>query len=267
MEAQQHFYMSFFGGVTGYKGDLGSPSIPLASANAVAGIGMLFQLNNRMLIRTDINYGKIGGSDAKSLKNKDRNLSFFSKVSEFSIAFEYILFDLEEYKVSPYFFLGVGTFKFSPYTFDQNGGRVMLAELGTEGQGFYENRNEYKLQQIAIPFGGGIQWALSPNKRIALEMGIRKTNTDYLDDVSTTYVDANLLMQNNGGTAVRLAYRGGEISNSTYPQDGTLRGNPNNKDLYIFTGFSFRLSIQPTLRRRVYKYKPVPAKISCPTVF
>jgi len=268
MEAQQHFYMSFFGGATAYKGDLGSPSFPLAKPNAVGGIGMMFQLNNRMLIRTDLNYGKISGSDAYSIKTKDRNLSFASKVTEFSIAFEYILFDLDEYKVSPYFFLGVGTFKFSPYTFDQNGNRVMLAELGTEGQGFYENRKEYKLQEIVIPFGGGLQWALSPNKRIALEMGIRKTNTDYLDDVSTTYVDADLLRQFRGGTSQRLAYRGGEINNSRgYPRDGAIRGNPNNKDWYLFTGLSFRVSLQPTLKRRVYKFRPVPAKTSCPRVF
>jgi hypothetical protein len=195
-------------------------------------------------------------------------LSFSSKITEFSASFEYTLFDLEDYAVSPYFFLGVGTFKFSPYTFDVSGNQVMLAELGTEGQGFYQNRKEYALQELAIPFGGGLQWALSPNKRLALELGLRKTNTDYLDDVSTTYVDEQLLLQNKGGTAVGLAYRGDEINSSNrYPGDGAIRGNPKTKDWYIFTGLSFRVSLQPKFRQGVYKFKPMRAKTSCPTVF
>ena len=144
----------------------------------------------------------------------------------------------------------------------------MLAELGTEGQGFYQDREEYKLQELVIPFSGGLQWALSPNKRIALELGIRSTNTDYLDDVSTTYVDANLLEQNRGGTSQRLAFRGDELNNNqSYPRDGAIRGNPNNKDWYLFTGLSYRVSLQPNPRERVYKFKTMRAKTSCPTLF
>jgi hypothetical protein len=85
-------------------------------------------------------------------------------------------------------------------------------------------------------------WAFSHNKRIALELGIRKTNTDFLDDVLTTYVDANLLVQNKGSTSQRLAFRGDELNNSlSYPRDGAIRGNPNNKDWYLFTGLSYRV--------------------------
>jgi hypothetical protein len=109
---------------------------------------------------------------------------------------------------------------------------------------------------------------LSPNKRIALELGIRSTNTDYLDDVSTTYVDANLLEQNKGGTSQRLAFRGDELNNGqSYPRDGAIRGNPNNNDWYLFTGLSYRVSLQPRPRERVYKFKPMRAKMSCPTLF
>jgi len=83
---------------------------------------------------------------------------------------------------------------------------------------------------------------LSHNKRIALELGIRKTNTDFLDDVRTTYVDANLLVQNKGSTSQRLAFWGDELNNSlSYPRDGAIRGNPNNKDWYLFTGLSYRV--------------------------
>jgi opacity protein-like surface antigen len=266
--SQQHLYTSFFAGLANYKGDLGSASFYLNNANEVGGIGAVVELNHRMLIRGEINYGQVSGTDKTNIKTRSRNLSFSSKVTEFALMFEYILFDLYEYKVSPYFFAGVATFKFSPYTKDRNGNIVFLAEQCTEGQGFYKDRKDYKLNQIAIPFGAGIQWALSSNMRLAFEVGLRKTSTDYLDDVSTTYINPALLAQKKGYTAVSLAYRAAELPNaSPYPADGTSRGNPGNKDSYIFTGLSFRISLQPKGRERIYQYKPKTARTSCPTVF
>jgi len=260
--------MGAFGGATMYKGDLGSATMPFKAPKGVVGGSMIFELNHRMLIRTELNYGKVTGSDKLSVKNKARNLDFTSKITEASISFEYILFDLYEYKVSPYVFTGIGTFKFSPYTFDSKGNPILLAELSTEGQGFYKDRKEYKLQKMAILFGGGLQWALNPRTRLLLETGIRKTNTDYLDDVSTTYIDQTILQQKKGGTAVGIAYRGDELdASNTYPADGTVRGNPDNKDWYIFTGLHFRISLQPRMRQVRYTYKPKTAKTSCPSVF
>ncbi|RYY50196.1 MAG: hypothetical protein EOO06_04720 [Chitinophagaceae bacterium] len=265
--AQRHMYIGLFGGLTNYKGDLGS-SIALSKPNGVGGFSMIFELNHRMLIRTEFNYGKLHGSDGFSSKTRSRNLDFSSKISEAALQFEYVLFDLYDYKVSPYVFAGLATFKFSPYTFDSKGNIIMLAEQSTEGQGFYKDRKDYKLQKLSIPFGGGLQWALSPRQRIAFEVGIRKTNTDYLDDVSTTYVDQNLLSQKRGGTASSIAFRGDEIAGgNAYPVEGTQRGNPDNKDWYMFSGISYRFSLQPRPRQRVYKYKPRTAKTSCPQLY
>jgi hypothetical protein len=265
--AQRHFYMGAFGGITNYKGDLGSNMLP-SKPNGVGGMSMVFELNHRMLIRAEFNYGKVHGSDKFSKGNKARNLDFHSKITELALNFEYIAFDLYEYKVSPYLFIGVGTFKFTPYTVDENGNTILLTDLSTEGQGFYKNRKEYKLQKLCIPFGGGLQWALSPRTRLALELGVRKTNTDYLDDVSTTYVAQNLLEQEKGGTSVRLAYRGDEINGgAAYPADGSKRGNPDNKDWYLFSGLHFRISLQPKIRPYKYKYKPGKSKTSCPSLF
>ena len=266
--SQNHFYTGFFAGLGNYKGDLGNTTFLPKNANAVFGLSALFEINHRMLIRAEINNGKVSGSDKYDIKTRSRNLSFTSKVTEFALLFEYVLFDLYEYKVSPYFFTGIATFKFSPYTKNKNGDIVFLAEQSTEGQGFYKDRKDYKLNQIAIPFGGGVQWALSPNKRLAVEIGLRKTSTDYLDDVSTTYIDPVLLARERGSTAVSLAYRGQELPNGNpYPADGSIRGNPDNNDWYIFTGLSLRISLQPKGRQRIYQYKPKTARTSCPTVF
>lgn len=266
--AQTHFFTSVFGGMSNYRGDLGGKALSLSSSRPVSGVGAIFELNHRMLIRAEMNYGKIAGTDKYDLETSSRNLSFTSRITEFSLVFEYLLFDLYEYDVSPYFFAGVGTFKFSPYTTNKAGNIIFLAEQSTEGQGFYQDRKEYKLQELALPFGGGVQWALSANKRLAFEVGIRKTFTDYLDDVSTTYVSPVLLAQNKGGTAVTMAYRGAELPNAApYPAEGSVRGNPNNKDWYVFTGLSFRISLQPKGRARIYHYKSTTAPTKCPTTF
>ncbi len=77
-------------------------------------------------------------------------------------------------------------------------------------------------------------------------MGFRKTFTDYLDDVSSTYADEALLLANNGQRAVDLAFRTDELKGSTiaYPAANTQRGNSDFKDWYYFAGVgvSFRLS-------------------------
>lgn len=265
----QQFFTSLYAGTSHYKGDLGDDKNMLANTHPAFGLGCMFELNDRMLIRLDATVGKISGSD-KFSKNHNRNLSFYSNISEVSLGLEYILFNLYDYKVSPYVMLGVGKFRFNPFTKNSNGQVVNLYDLNTEGQGFYKDRKQYKLTQTAIPFGGGVQWAINDDKRLALVVGFRKTTTDYIDDVSTTYIDPVLLSQKRGSTSVRMAYRGGEVStnSSPYPGDGVLRGNPKSKDMYIFSGISYRIRLQPPSRKkkniRQDKVSSRKAKLSCP---
>ncbi|MEJ7587744.1 MAG: hypothetical protein WKI04_09310 [Ferruginibacter sp.] len=106
-------------------------------------------------------------------------------------------------------------------------------------------RTKYSLNSIALPFGFGIKLAPTENIRVRFEFGIRKTFTDYLDDLSTTYADQTGLLLNNGPRAVDLAFRGDENKTGlAYPPSNTIRGNPGSKDWYYFTGLgiSFRLS-------------------------
>lgn len=265
----QNFFTTFFLGGSSYSGDLGTGTYSLPDNHPAGGLGLLYEINDRMSVRMDGTFGKISGSD-KNGNNKDRNLSFTSDLAEISIGFEYTLFDLYDYKVSPYFFTGIGRFGFNPYTKDKNGNIVFLAELDTEGEGFYKGRKQYKTKQTAIPFGGGLMWAIDDNHRLGFVLGIRKTFTDYLDDVSTTYVDGNLLTAKRGSTSTSIAYRGDELSGGLpYPADGTKRGNPNSKDWYYFTGISFRMRLMPPHSRRTNKdgSRIRRAKTSCPRLF
>ena len=267
----QNLFTSFFIGSSNYSGDLQEKRFTFNQAHPAAGVGLLYEINEKMLLRGDFTFGKISADDKYSAKNKSRNLNFVSNIYEYSIGFEYSLLDLYLYKVSPYLFTGVSLFSFNPYAKQDNGNLILLAELSTEGEGFYNGRKEYKLRQVSIPFGGGFQWAINDNKRIGIVVGFRKTFTDYLDDVSTTYIDQSLLVTQRGQKAANIAYRGDELPNGApYPADGTIRGNPKSKDWYYFTGLTFRVRINPhrrEIRGRLDINSSKRSRTDCPKIF
>ena len=266
--ASQHLFTSFFVGSSNYSGELQEKKFSFKQSHPAFGVGLLYEINEKMLIRGDFTYGRISAADKYGSKNKSRNLSFYSNIYEYSIGFEYVLLDLYRYSVSPYIFTGVSLYDFNPYTKDKDGNQIMLAELSTEGQGFYNGRPDYKLRQYAIPIGGGFQWAINDNKRIGIVLGFRKTFTDYLDDVSTTYVDETVLAAKKGQRAADIAYRGDELLNgASYPADGSPRGNPKSKDWYYFTGITFRMRLTPRkreIRGRLDINRSKKARTDCP---
>ena len=119
------------------------------------------------------------------------------------------------HSLTPYVFGGIALYHFNPYTRDTSGTKYYLKPLSTEGEGFIDGRNNYNLTQFAIPFGAGVKLSLSDNVNVGFELGYRKLFTDYIDDVSTTYVDQSSLLVNRGSKAVELAYRGGELKNGS----------------------------------------------------
>jgi hypothetical protein len=236
------------GGFANYNGELQPRAFTLNEAAGVLSAGGTFELSDRFALRSDYSVAKVGGDDKYSVINVSRNLNFKTLVRELSLMAEFNLLNISERSWTPYIFAGIGVFRFSPYTFDSSGKKIYLQGLGTEGQGLsaYPDRQRYKRTQLNMPFGGGIKYALSDDIHLTAEVGFRKLFTDYLDDVSTTYVDENLLYQAHGRQAVDLAFRGDELKNSTqqYPADGAQRGNPKTKDWYYFgqVGISFRMN-------------------------
>lgn len=261
----QKFFTTAYAGISGYQGDLARKPIDPVQSHPSFGIGVQYEASPHFLIRADFNYGKISGNDKYSVVNRSRNLSFESNLAEFSIGFEYIPINLYDYSVSPYFFTGVANYKFNPYTKARNGSRITLAEFDTEGQGFYQGRQPYELRQFSIPFGGGLLWAVSDNFRVGFVVGFRKTFTDYLDDVSTTYIDPTILAQNRGSNALNYAFRGREIDpTATYPADGTPRGNPKTKDWYHFSGLTVRFRVANYAKRKEMKQFRDRGRTDCP---
>lgn len=239
----QKLWVDVYAGATNYQGDLQDKRYTFNQAHIAGGAGVSYMFNDRWAARLHTLFGKISADD-KFGRNKNRNLNFTSSISEFQLGVQYFITPFNSRSLTPYVFAGVAAFHFNPYTTDSNQSKHYLKPLSTEGQGFVDGRKEYGLTQIAIPFGGGVKLSLSDNLNVGIEMGLRKTFTDYLDDVSTRYVDQSLLLSEKGPTAVALAYRGDELKNGgTYPDANSIRGSSKYKDWYYFTGItlSFRL--------------------------
>ncbi len=261
VQAQQ-VWLTTFGGISNYQGDLQDKKFTFQQSHLALGIGASYEITQQLYVTGNVKIGKLSGDDKNETKNVSRNLNFTTALSEFNLSLEYDLLNLNEQPFTPYLFAGIAVYHFNPYTFDSLGKKTYLQPLGTEGQGFYNGRTKYNLTQISIPFGGGIKLAINENIRIGVEIGFRKLFTDYIDDVSSTYADKTLLIASNGQTAANLAFRGNELKTGLlYPAANARRGNAGSKDWYYFSGvsISFRLGAGGNNRTGVA------GNTSCPT--
>ena len=220
-------------------------------------------------VRLAINYGKVEGDDAY-ISGKGgleearlaRNLNFRSNILEGYIAAEIyptVLFEDQPTDVTgrlrPYGVIGVGVFHFNPQGtyIDPNTGQatwVYLRPLHTEGEGFpqYPGRKEYSLTQINIPVGVGVKYYFSENLNLSFELMYRKTFTDYIDDVSTTFIDPSAFYANLPAGEAQIAdaiynksaVRG--IPGSNY-NPGDKRGDPHQNDAYVTAIFKLGFRI------------------------
>ncbi len=225
-------------GASNYKGEL-SPHLFNTDFNHFA-IGGFYRhnWNRHWSYKLEFNYGKISGDDAKSSDafERNRNLSFFSDILEVSPLLEFNFFPYEtnnsEYPFTPYLFTGISIFHFNPKA-ELDGNIYELSKIGTEGQA-----EPYPLITFALPIGGGIKFSMG-NVGVGIEVGARRTYTDYLDDVSTVYPDLLKLLAAKGPVAVALSDRSLFHSDSTvtFPKySGKQRGNSKDNDWYVFAG-------------------------------
>jgi len=243
----QKLHLNLFGGFSNYQGDLQKAKFTFSQAKLAFGAGATYEVSERFYIRLNVLSARVSGDDKTNKINATRNLSFSSPVTELHLGLEYDLMNVYEKGYALYIFAGIGGFKFNPSAIDSLGQKVYLQPLGTEGQGFFQGRKKYALSGMVIPFGGGLKLAVNEDIFVRLEAGFRKTFTDYLDDVSTTYVDGPTLLANNGSKAVELAFRGDELKPGLiYPNQGAIRGSPKRTDYYYIVGasVSFRLNRQ-----------------------
>lgn len=231
----------------GSSGIKGFKDLDLKLTRPVLSAGYRFYINTKFAVKGTLIYGRLKGDDAKTTERfrQNRNLHFRSPLIELSAQFEY--YPLNEYfghlyrtkgvagkKVnhfSPYIFLGIGGFWFNPKA-KYNDDWVALQPLQTENV-------SYKRISIALPFGLGCKYAISKQLSIGIEMGLRYTTTDYIDDVSTVYVDktsANAQTQylaNPTLNSIPSFTDGSYVYNPTAV--GNQRGDSKNKDAFLLT--------------------------------
>ena len=271
-------YLSFNFGLSNYLGDIGANSSlsdqflknnHFTNQTFMYGISLTKNWREAVGLRFSYHAGKVAGSDS-DVPYKDpndvsydiykRNLDFTTKLSEWSAMIEIYPFKILNRKkglfqsaLQPYGLLGIGRFTFNPQgsyydEISQDYVFVDLAPLKTEGQGMveYADRKPYQLTQTNIPFGVGINYLLGAKTSMSFEFVGRKLFTDYLDDVSTTYIDPSVYRNYFSGEDLEIAQLMTNKSAIIDPNQpygvGGQRGNSKNNDFYY--SFNIKLNIQ-----------------------
>ncbi|HTN46940.1 MAG TPA: DUF6089 family protein [Flavipsychrobacter sp.] len=270
VNAQRHHEVGIFAGASNYRGDLQDKWFPEYGYKPNVGLLYKYFMNPRVGIRLGMNYTKLTAADSLSdiAVKQIRNLRFETNLFEMHAGLEINLLgvDLERSKVSPYIFGGLSVFYFDPYTDGVKGEKVMLRPLSTEGQGMaeYPDRKPYSKVNVAFPFGGGLKFFIGRTLMITTELGLRYTATDYLDDVSRSYVDYYNLMEARGEQSVDLSYRSDELrgnEHQNYPGYGFQRGDSKANDWYLFGGLGITVYFDAFSNVRTYWQS------KCPGVF
>lgn len=247
-------------GMFTYQGDLDDDFVGLKFPRP--GLGVQGNLHFHPHLYTSIRFsqGWIGAYDRRSIDKarEFRNLHFESHMTEFSAVFVYDWFTTVRHfkyrpKFTPYIYAGIAVFNFNPRAqissswfdlypgiFSSRDQWVNLQPLGTEGQYIRDQYPDapqpYALTQIAIPIGVGLKFKLSKRLNLLVDVGVRKTFTDYMDDVSNRYAPPDLLaafdirsflFADRSGyltTAARSAYAANDI-----------RGFKNQEDWYVYS--------------------------------
>ena len=305
---KKYNFLAFTVNAFNYFGDL-SPLNNAASTDISftrPGIGVMFghRFGPRYTLRGSFTYGAIKGDDFESADPNDtearyryvRNLQFRTRIKELSVTAAFDLFKNEGSYISrlqftPYIFLGLAGFHHNPQAYvnedsalPEAGSWVDLEPLGTEGQysdlpadAVNAGIESYNLIQFAIPVGIGFRYRLNQVFDLSIELGMRYTFTDYLDDVSANYVDSGLLPNE---LARELADRSQELTSaesgtardfdvigaitSDRNNDGffdgygseftdNFRGNKDDNDLYFVTSIKLAYIIGATFRRAKFR--------------
>jgi hypothetical protein len=237
----QYGEVGIFLGGSRYKGELSPHLFSTKFIHPAAGIFYRKNMTRHWSWKLEFNYGRVSGADADldTPYELNRNLSFYSDIFEFTPGFEFNFFPFEtgndRYRATPYLFSGLTVFYFNPKT-EIEGEKIKLHDIGTEGQGLPGRDDPYHRVAMAFPIGGGIK-INTGNVSIAFHVSARKTYTDYVDDVSTTYPSYYAMLATKGELGAYLSDPGLLRDSLDTPMpEGKQRGDPAFNDWYVFGG-------------------------------
>lgn len=259
-------------GMTNFLGDLGGGKttgqpfiydLDIQATRPLIGVSYNYRLSKISTLSTQLNFGYLRGDDAftKNPIRNNRNLNFRSPILELTEQYELSLYNSSEAKrynlknikgwksYEIYAFVGVGVFWFNPQGRATNGRWYNLKPLSTEGQGLSPEIQPYSNFQVTIPYGLGFRYRPNREWAYGFAIGPRFTFTDYIDDCSTVYFDNDIIRSQKGDIAAYFADPSkGEISGQTLT--GEQRGDPEDKDTYIFAYFTINYALSSSNIRR-----------------
>jgi hypothetical protein len=180
--------------------------------------GYRYRFTPTISAKASFSYARVAGSDrlTNELARRNRDLEFRSDIWELSAQFEYALIEEHikgryirgktKFPVHIYLFGGIGFLHFNPKSrVNFEGPWIALQPLGTEGQGLEGGGKKYIRYTMCIPVGIGFKYPITNQWHIGLEYGLRKTFSDYIDDVSGVYFDRGKIRDARGNQAMYFA--------------------------------------------------------------
>ena len=246
MQGQTYFTSTETGvifGVSQYFGDL-NDNYGTKTLSPTYGIYVRKHLSQYISVKLVGNFTHLSYSDKYNTNpyQRQRNLDFETDIYE-GVAmaeFNFCRFVTGDpyYRFTPYLTGGVGAFHYAPYT-TYAGQKYYLRPLGTEGQNAGYADRKYGSVAACFPIGAGVKFWLKGGVNVTFEITDRLTTTDYIDDVSTTYVGANSFPVKKYGNAYLIQDRSGEIDNTKQlGHAGKQRGNTSSMDQYMMAQLS-----------------------------
>jgi len=263
-------------GVSNYLGDIGGrekearpflADMKLAKTRWVETAYVKYRFDPLFGVRMAFNHMRIEGADNLSINpgRQYRNLSFRNDIFDMEATVHWFIYNsakpLGIYSrsnvyMTAYLFAGLGGFHHSPKA-NYQGSWVALQPLQTEAV-------EYKKWGYCLPFGAGFYLTINKRKRshrIGFELNWRYSNTDYLDDISTVYVNPALLPSS---TSIALSNRNPELESQPEGFEGNYgwhgtdangeavnkapRGNKDNKDSFISVNVTYAIALKKNKR-------------------
>jgi len=241
----RYYSLSAGTGMTTYFGELNEEPV-LRQKLSNLNLGLEARLLNRLGARAEVIYYTLQEDDQNAPDSsfaRQRNLDFRSRNVEANLQ---AIFYLRKYRgdyfkrwsVDPYMGIGIAATTYNP-TSVLDSVRYNLRDLETEGQ-------SYGLIALGLPLTFGLKLRFNEFVNMVAEVSYRYTFTDYLDDVSTVFIE------DDGSIAAQLSNRkreariNGEIAviNQEFfdaQVAGAPRGDANTNDSYLFINFKIEV--------------------------
>ena len=255
-------------GTAQYFGDLNAKG---AINDTKQSLGIFFrkQFNDYIGLRVSGTYAQLhynSKNQSNPAYQQAQKLYFYDDVYEFAVQGDFNFFKfnpLEPYqRFTPYITLGLGLINYSPYVLldpkDQNEyglpSKLYLKNLTTEEE------KSYTTMALSCPLGVGLKYSINKKIGFFAEAVYRFTNTDYLDDVSKTYIghDKAIVQQQNHLIDFHFQDPSGQYQTYVQPDgqtsapinykpigyiQGAKRGDPSTNDAFVIAQFGITWNI------------------------